>query len=442
MTSPPPTLRRQFSWTLPANVIYGFCSFLLLMTLNKWAATDAEGTAAAGRFNWAMAATAPLFMFANLRFRTILATDTRSQNKLTDYFGIRAILLGIVSCIVGIMVVKLFRDGETTKAMLVLAIAATKVVEAFSDLCCGLQQRVERMDRVAGSLAANGLLMTTAFVAVYLSTQDVVWATLGLLAARTLVLVAYDIPLARIAARDACFSVSSLTATNSSRIQTLVFAALPLGITAGLLSLTSNIPKFIIPRIFDLGMLGIYASLAVTIQAGNLIFRAIELPAMPRLAKLIHERDATRFWQLLNKLIAVFIVLGAIGASLSLLVGGAVLGLLFNSAYETMGGVLALVVVGTAIAQVAGIIESSLIAARLTAVQLPMHCVTVGLCLVLSLALIPRFEIYGAVLAVTICRFPFMAIGVWLLRQKLAQPGDVTSSIERQNETTSTRQAA
>lgn len=393
------------------------------MALNKWAVSDAAGTEAAGRFNWAMAVTAPLFMFANLRFRSILATDTRSDNQVRDFFILRATLLAVVGAIAGLVAFQLLQAGEPTKAWLVLAIAGAKAVEAISDLCCGIQQRVERMDRIAVSLTANGVAMVGVFAATYIATDNIVWATLGLLTARILVLTTYDIPMAKVAAQAPCFIAPPCTTTTGrdSRLRTLLLTAVPLGITAALLSLTSNIPRYIIPQVFDYGMLGIYASLAVTLQAGNLIFSAVELPALPRLAKHLAAGDARAFWGLLRKLVGLFVALGTVGCIVSLLYGGRLLNLLFNSEYAMMGGVLALFVVGNAIAQIAGIIESSLIAARLTAVQLPMHCITVVLCLVLSLAFIPSLAIYGAVLAVTICRFPFMGIGLWLLRQKLVE---------------------
>ena len=87
-----------------------------------------------------------------------------------------------------------------------------------------------------------------------------------------------------------------------------------------------------------------------------------------------------------------------------------------------MGGVLAAMVLASVFSQVAGIIESALIAARLTAQQVPMHCITAISCLALCIWLIPIYQLYGAVLAVTVCRFPFVAIGVLLLRQKLREP--------------------
>jgi O-antigen/teichoic acid export membrane protein len=202
----------------------------------------------------------------------------------------------------------------------------------------------------------------------------------------------------------------------------LLLSALPLGATAALVSLTMNIPRYVISAVHDRKMLGLFASVAVILQAGALIFRAIEQPAMPRLAKLISERDAFGFWRLLFRLCCLFTGVAAINVVLSLLVGTQVLTLLFNDNFADLGGVLALMALATAVSQMAGLVESSLIAARVTAVQVPMHVITVLSCLVLCQWLVPSTQLYGAVLAVAVCRFPFMLIGVWLLRQKLSEP--------------------
>jgi O-antigen/teichoic acid export membrane protein len=206
----------------------------------------------------------------------------------------------------------------------------------------------------------------------------------------------------------------------------LLFSAAPLGITAAMISLTTNIPRYVILAVYDEHVLGLFASVAVVLQAGSLVFRAVEQPAIPRLARLLERRDASRFWTLINRLFGLFLVIGLIACMLSLLFGPALLNILFNNKFKTMGGVLAMMTLAAAIGQIAGMIESSLIAARLTAVQIPMHCVTALSCLFLCHTLVPPYGLYGAVLAVTVCRFPFMLIGVLLLRQKLAQPPNET----------------
>ena len=52
-------------------------------------------------------------------------------------------------------------------------------LEALSDLCCGIQQRIERMDRIAISMAANGVSIIAAFALIFFWTQSLALATFG-----------------------------------------------------------------------------------------------------------------------------------------------------------------------------------------------------------------------------------------------------------------------
>ena len=413
----PKTLRRQFSWTLPANVLYGGCTFLIYVVLNK-----VGGPSVAGDYTAALAATAPIFMCANLRFSTMLASDTSSTVFLADYFKVRGLLL--VGALATISLLLMTR-GQSGIGMVVLLVALTKSVEAFSELCCGVQQCIERMDRIAFSLAANGLCIIIAFAGTFFITKNLTYAVLSMLFARLIVLFAYDIPIARVASHQPRFQAEEDNRDRARlRMRSLLLAAAPLGITAALVSLTTNIPRYVIPIVFDREMLGIFGSCAVTLQAGSLIFRAIELPATPKLAQLIKQRDGRGFWRLQGKLCAMFVAMGLMGAITCLAIGPQLLTIAYTARYASLGGVLALMALSTCVGQIAGLIESSLIAARVIAVQVPMHCLTAVSCLVLCVVLIPAYHLYGAVLAVTICRIPFVLIGVWLLRQKLKQPVD------------------
>lgn len=432
-TTPEKTLGRQVSWTLPANAVYGVCNLLLLVVLNKLGSTSEVG-----RYSLALAITGPIFLFANLRFGTVLASDMRATVRLRDYFTLRFILLALA--VVAVFVTLIVR-GAVGIAPLLAVVALTKTAEAITDLCRGVQQRIERMDRIAISLVANGAAMIGSFATIYYLNGNLLWAATGLLFGRLAVLLAYDIPLARDASRQPVFVSDDATevvtpAERRSRQIALLVSAAPLGITATLLSLTTNIPRYVIPVIFDEEMLGLFASVGIVLQAGNLVFRAVEQPALPRLAAALVQRDRKRFWKMLVSLCGAFMSIGLIAATLSLLVGGRLLSLMFTPQFATLGGVLAAMTLAAAIAQIAGMIESSLIAARVIPIQVPIHCITAATCLGLSYALIPQYGLYGAVIAVSACRFPFMIMGVLLLRRYLDDPQPTSSAGSHVNQST------
>ena len=296
----PTALRKQFSWTMPANLIHGACYLVLMVVINK-----IGGTEEAGDFGLALAITAPVFMFANLRFSTLLGSDMRATVLLSDYFRLRAALVLLAVVTIGAIAFVLAARGSGA-ALLLLLVAFVKAAEAFSDLCCGVQQRIERMDRIAVSLVANGVTLALVFGLVYYWTASLVLATLGWFGARCLVLFIYDVPMARLVARRRGFAKGPEVDAVSPRMWALLWAGIPLGVTAALISLTTGIPRYVISAIYDESTLGLFTSTAVILQAGNLVFRAVEQPALPRLARLLEQRDSSKFWALLSRLNTLF----------------------------------------------------------------------------------------------------------------------------------------
>lgn len=426
------SLRRQFSWTLPANAIFGACSLLLLVVLNKFGST-----AIAGDFSLAMAITAPVFMFARLKFSTVLASDMRKKVHLADYIKLRAAMVVAAVAVVGL--VCLVR-GTSGIFWLLLMTTLVKCAESVSDLCVGIQQRIERMDRLAITLAANGLLISLFFAASYYFTRNLTVSVGAIFLARCVVILCYELPMARVASRETIFHQLRESATNSNtddgkserkivraRLLALLLSAAPLGVTAALVSLTLNIPRYVISAAHGRETLGLFATVAVVLQAGALIFKAIEQPAVPRLAAYVEQRDSYRYWSVMFRICCLFFAIAVACSFVSLVFGPYLLELAFNPDFRRLGAVLALMSLAASISQMAGMIESSLIAARMTAVQVPMHCITVATCFVLCLVLIPTMELYGAVLAVGVCRFPFMLLGVWFLRKKFAEDTPTTT---------------
>lgn len=412
------SLRGQVSWTLSANLIYGVCNLLLIVILNRFGSK-----AIAGQYGLALAITAPLFMFANLRFSTILATDVQGKAQLADYFSLRSALL-VGACALAIPLAYL----NQSIAAIVLVLGFSKAIEAISELCCGVQQRIGRIDRIAISLIANGLLMAGAFFVVFYATRDLVLACIAICVSRLLVLSTYDAPKARSASKHGAFSQSEVGLPNAK--WSLLATSVPLGFTAALISLTSNIPRYTIPSILDEDTLGVFVSLAVVLQAGNLVFRSVEIPTIPRLAHFIDRRDRRNFWLLLARAIGLFAVVGLAGVLVGHFFGEQILVGVFGPAYTGFGRLLTLMILCTTFSQFAGMIESSLIASRITAVQIPMHCVTALSCLGLCVWLIPGWRLYGAAFAVTLCRLPFVVIGLLLIQGKLAAPSFDSSPVE------------
>jgi len=429
-------LRTEISWTLPANIFYGMCLSIQLLVLNKLGSP-----LAVGRFGLALAIAAPLFFLANLRLAQLLATDMRTRVNLVNYFLLRSWLIWAALFLVGIA---LNVVGTREITIVLILVSFSKAAEGMTELCHAAQQRIQRVDRIAISLFANGIIVTAGFCIAYALTNSLEWAVTWMIGGRLAMLFGYDLPMLRKASRETVFTnlttnpttmLAATTSTKATWFRSLeldesigiVKHALPLGITGLLLCLTSNIPRYIIVKELSEHALGIFCTLAAALQAGNLIFKAIEQPTSPRMAQLLKSRNAQGFWSLTNKLMCLFLLGGAVFSGLSLLAGPYLLGFVLPE-YAAWSGLLALLFITSMGAQIAGMVESCLIAARITAVQLPIHLLTISTCFVTSLLLVPKYGLYGAVLALIICRIPYTVIGIWLLHRFLREPDSTGES--------------
>ncbi len=295
----PLTLRRNFSWTFIGNIVYAACQWGMLMVLAKLGSPEMVG-----QFSLGLAQTAPVFMLTNLQLRDIQATDAKRQYLFSDYLGLRLIGTGLALLLIAAITIVAGYRWETT--LVILVIGLSKAFESISDVFYALNQKYERMDRIALSLIIKGpLSLLMLGIGVYV-TGGVLGGVVGLAIAWALVLVGYDIRSGALVLKTSEENVAANLSAVSlkprwhlSSLRKLVWLALPLGLTMMLISLNTNIPKYFIEYYLGERQLGIFSSIAYLLVAGNIVVSALAQSASPRLAKYYAEGNSSAFRTLL-----------------------------------------------------------------------------------------------------------------------------------------------
>ena len=144
-----------------------------------------------GQLALGLAATAPIFMFATVRLRDVQATDSKQEYLFGDYFALRLITTALaLLAVVGIVSVSGF---QWEVALIVLATAMSKAIEAISDAFYGLFMQQERLDRIAKSMMIKGPLSLLGLGVGFYLTGSVFWGVVGLAMARAVIMLGYDI---------------------------------------------------------------------------------------------------------------------------------------------------------------------------------------------------------------------------------------------------------
>ena len=389
-----PPLRVSFSWTVAGNVVYAACQFGMLSVLAKLGSPSIVGQYALG-----LAITAPVFMMTNLQLRGVQATDAHHEFGFADYFTLRLIstLLGTLV----ILLLTLFAVYDTSTKMVIALVAGAKAIETISDVIAGHLQKSERMDQVARALMIRGTVSVAIFAAVFWVTRNLITTVAALALAWMAVIALYDFrvvaPLLGQHRRFFRFSLQSQ--------KTLLSISWPLGVVMTLVSLNTNIPRYILEHKLGTAELGVFASLAYLLTAISLIVIALGQSVCTRMARLFAECDIVRFKALFGKLILFAVALGTVALVIALFAGRPLLTLVYRPEYAEHVDLFLLMIVDATLLAIGAFFGFGMTAARCFRPQIPIMAATVVTTVVFTLTLVPHFGLMGAGYGLLIASF-------------------------------------
>jgi len=401
----PLSLRHNFSWTLAGNVVYAGSQWGVLVVLAKLGTPETVG-----RFALGLALTTPVFALTSLRLRAVQVVDAKHEYRFADYFRLRMITSVIaILCVVGILVVARY-PRETT--LTILAVAFGKAFAAVSDVFYGLIQKHERMDRVARGMTLQGILSLVGLAAGVWLTGSVIWGAAGWAAGAGLAVVAYNVPagiaVLRLAAptRQPIPDEGPETTAHQGRGGALVLwkltrFALPLGLVTALVSLNTNLPRYLVERHLGESQLGIFVAIAYLMVAANLVRTALARAASPRLARLHAEGQRQAFAALLRRLVTIGTLAGVVGILVAVVAGRQILTLLYAPEYAQHMSVLIWLAVAAALSFVKSFLGAALTAAKRFKSELLVNLFATAILAGGCAAMIPTYGLVGAASVVT-----------------------------------------
>jgi O-antigen/teichoic acid export membrane protein len=408
----PVSLRVSFYWMLAGHVVGAGCKWLELSLLAKLGTRHMVG-----QFAYALALTAPVVMLTNLQLRAVQATDARGQFPFRTYLGVRLAGNALALAVIGGLAALAVRDGTPGALGIVLAMGVAKVIEAAGDVFHGLLQRHERLDVIARSLIAKGVLSVAAMIVALRVTGSVLWAVAGLAVAHAAVLAAYDVPQSRalwarrVGGWGRLFELGPMLR--------LIRVALPLGVVMMLASLGSNVPRYFVEHRLGVGELGVFSAVSYIMVAGLAVIGALGHAAIPRLSRHYAAGDRSAFLRVMLLLVALALALGAGGVAVAVVGGRRVLSLLYRSDYAYAQPVLVWTMIGATAAYLGTAFDYCLTAARSLPAQAPLWAAMLAATAAGCALLVPRYALVGAAMAVAL-GYAVQCIGAgWLLSRAL-----------------------
>jgi O-antigen/teichoic acid export membrane protein len=377
-------LRANFVWTFCGNVMYSGCQWGMLVVLARLG-----GAETVGQFALGLAVTAPVFMFANLQLRSVQATDARGEFRFGDYLAARLFMIIVGLLLTAVLVGAAGYGWEV--AAIILAVAAAKAWECFSDILQGVLQQHERMDRIALSMILRGIISLAALAAIVAMTHRLIWGVMAMMLTWAAVALFYDWPNA--------FRYVRGKAGWGWRMQTtrhLLWLTLPLGLVTCLISLNTNLPRYFVEHHLGLEALGIFSALGYLMLAGNTVANALAQSASPRLAQYYARGQLSAFRLLLMKLIGSGVLLCVAGVIVAVLAGRLLLHLVYGPEYAQHNDLFLVLIIAAGVGYVASFLNYAVLAARSFRIQTPVFLGVSLITIAAAALLVPRAGLLGA----------------------------------------------
>jgi O-antigen/teichoic acid export membrane protein len=414
------SLRWNFSWTFVGNVIYSGCQWCMLVVLAKLG-----NPTIVGQYGLALAVATPVYALSTLQLRAVLTTDVHERIHFGEYLGFRLFTTVLSLLVIAGAAFGMHYSPQSTWVVLIIGLA--QGLEIVSDLYYAKMQFHEHMDRIAKSMIVRGVVGLAAMAAGVYFAGSIIWGAVGLVLARAVVLVAYDVRKRThfdphsisemqesaevMAARD-----QSLRPRWNRAVQVELFrTSIILGVIAFLVSLLPSIPRYFIAGSIGERQLGIFTATAFLVSTGNLIITAMGQSAFVRLAKLYATGEIRRFNSLLIKLVGIAAALGFAGIGVAVFFGHFLLTHLYRPEYAEHTDVLVAMMVGGAMSYIAAQMASAITSARCFAPQIPVLACSVTAATLASLFLVKSHGIFGAAYSVIITSAVLLAGEVILL---------------------------
>ena len=393
-------LRTDFTWVLSGNVLYSACQWGIVVVLAKLGSAAQVGEYALG-----LAVSAPIVLFANLQLRALLASDVNNQFAFGQYLTFRMATLG--AALIAVAGLAAFTQPNGHLAGVVMLVGLAQALEFVSDTYYGLMQKLERMDRISVSLLLKGPLSLAALWAGMYLTRSVVWAVVGLLVGRLLIVLMWDSRLGYAKAHE--HPIATGLEWSSGKMLTLLRMALPLGVISMLVALNTSIPRYFVEGRLGSAELGIFSALASLLSAGSLVVAAFGQSIFLPVARACAALDRAKFRSYVALAALLGGALGGAAVLASVLFGRDILTHLFRPEYGGRADILVRLMMAGTVMFIASGLGYVLTAARSLGPQIPLLVATALAAAGISAWSIPRHGLSGAADAVLVSAFVQLA---------------------------------
>lgn len=256
-------LIKSFSYTFISSIVFAITQWLIISLIGHFLGIEKIGFYAFG-----LSLVIPVNIFFNFGVRQIICSERKVIN-FHSYF-IPIISFQLLGLFLTTIICFFFYIDYLYLCILIYLI---KISETITEITYGLNQRIEKFDRIAYSKIARSIISIIFFITLISTTKNLYFAIVAQCLSLYICNIFFDyLPLEN----------KNIFHIEKSKIYIIGF---PLAIAGLLLSFKNMLPRFLIENDATLESLGIFASITYLVSAGGLLITAISQIIIPKVAQ-------------------------------------------------------------------------------------------------------------------------------------------------------------
>ena len=316
-------------WTACGQIFFAFGQFLIVTLIAR------ESVSLLGTYGLALAIVSPVQMFCALSLPKLYVTDKNAERHLYTYVLLNSILSIIIIPISYLVLLAVAANSELVLITMILSVL--KAILNSREFILGVMQRNHQLDQVGKSQIGLALLVSVFFGVTFFVTKDLPKAMSVHLIVVLIYFVFIDINIAR-----QYFGKQTYSHHRKILFQIIKYGS-PLGVTAWLTSVKTNIPKYFLAAFVSREAVGIYTALfqiGAILEVGN---QAIVKTITRKLANL-YEINNERFLNIVKLFIVGVLMTSCIVTLCVSMWGSHFLNLMYGKDFSKFGFLLVVVI--------------------------------------------------------------------------------------------------
>ena len=389
-----PSFKKNALYMVIGNGVFASSQWMIIIIISNWGSI-----LLLGQYSLALAIVSPIFLLTNLGLRQVITTDVNREWSLLDYVKLRILTLFIACLIVAIFL--LFSSNDSVMLGLIIVLTSSKMIDGLMDIMYGFFQQHHRLDIVGLSRIFSGIIGIIFFAISFVLFNDVHYAVLTMI-------LGWIISWFVVGNKQVYEILTENKIDLKFRFGTFVkpllnyklfWLAFPLGWTALLISLRTNIPRYFIEIEVGTAELGVFAATGYLINLMGIVVSALGRTALPKLAELAFHHNREEFIRILSKLLLFGFLIGIISIVISVVWSESILILFYGPELAVYNDILVYMMVIATVTFLCSFINYAMEALRIFKHHFIISLVTTSTCLLACFALVESYGMIGACLA-------------------------------------------